>query len=138
MMRKMGGIITGKKIILNKDELERKYIDECLSYKEVAEYFGCSVDTVTRNLHEYNIKTHKQKYKNSPILLTKYMEEVLIGALLGDGCLSVHKHGYNPIFAYTSKSKQHVEYVCKNFYDISSGTAGGTGSCLVTEEINIK
>lgn len=42
------------------------------------------------------------------INFTEEQMQILNGALIGDGCLSLHKHGANAIFSYTSKSKQHV------------------------------
>ena len=39
------------------------------------------------------------------IILTKEQKEVLDGALLGDGCLYLHKNGANAQFSYLSKSK---------------------------------
>lgn len=35
--------------------------------------------------------------------------------MLGDGCLYLGKNFANAQFCYTSKSRQHVEYVCKEF-----------------------
>lgn len=49
------------------------------------------------------------------IILTDIQKEVLYGALLGDGTLITHKNGKNSYFSYTSKSKQHVEYVMSYF-----------------------
>lgn len=54
------------------------------------------------------------------IQLSQKQYEVLIGALLGDGSLIIHKHGKNAYFSYLSKSKQHVEYVWQYFRDFSS------------------
>lgn len=48
---------------------------------------------------------------------------VLYGALLGDGCLNIHKNGINAVFGYLSRSYQHTEFVKKYFEDyISSET----------------
>lgn len=109
------------KIILNKNELYQKYIIEKLSKKKTAEYFNCSIDTVTRNLKEYNIQIHKNGSwtQHHKMHLTNYQKEILIGALLGDGCLTLGKHSVNPQFIYVSKSKQHVEFVCNNFMEYS-------------------
>ena len=49
------------------------------------------------------------------IILTKEQKEVLYGALLGDGCLYLHRNGKNAQFTYLSKSRQHVEYVGNYF-----------------------
>ena len=43
--------------------------------------------------------------------LTELQKQIIEGALLGDGCLTINKHGKNACFSYVSKSYQHVEYV---------------------------
>lgn len=55
------------------------------------------------------------------IILTKEQKEVLYGALLGDGCLYLHRNGKNAQFTYLSKSHQHVEYVGNYFQQYWSG-----------------
>lgn len=45
---------------------------------------------------------------------------VLYGALLGDGCLNIHKNGINAIFSYTSKSHQHTQYIADCFSEYIS------------------
>lgn len=55
-----------------------------------------------------------------PIKLSYEQIQVLEGALLGDGSLVMHKHGKNAIFSYTSKSKQHIEFVGKYFKEYCS------------------
>jgi len=47
--------------------------------------------------------------------LSDMQQEVLYGALLGDGCLIKHKRGTNAVFSYLSKSRQHVEFVMGYF-----------------------
>lgn len=49
------------------------------------------------------------------IQLTDIQIQVLNGALLGDGSLILHKNGKNAQLSYTSKSKQHVEFVMNYF-----------------------
>ena len=51
----------------------------------------------------------------NPICLTDVQLQVLNGALLGDGSLSIPKHCVNAYFSYTSKSLQHVQYMYKYF-----------------------
>lgn len=55
------------------------------------------------------------------IILNQNQKEVLIGALLGDGSLYIHKNGKNAQLIYTSKSKQHVEFVMNYFKEYWSG-----------------
>lgn len=109
------------KIILDKNELIEKYINEGLSQKKVADYFNVSVDTVVRNLKEYNIESHKLgSWSQSNIVkLNEMQKNYLYGAMLGDGCLSKAKNGKNAQFTYVSKSKQHVEFVSTPFMEYS-------------------
>lgn len=111
----------GIKIVLDKQELYKQYIENGMSQKEVAKHFNCSVDTVVRNLKEYKIPTHKHStYKqNAPITLSSKQYNLLDGAMLGDGCLIKGKNSLNAQFCYTSKSKQHVEFVCRDFTEWS-------------------
>ena len=55
------------------------------------------------------------------IPMTDIMYETLRGALLGDGSLTVPQNGMNAIFRYSSKSRQHVEYITKDFIKYSTG-----------------
>lgn len=89
-----------------------------MSQKDTAKYFGCSVDTVVRNLRDYHIESHKPNdwiKQNNIVSLSDHQREILYGALLGDGSLIKNKNGVNAQFSYTSKSKQHVEFVCNDF-----------------------
>lgn len=57
-----------------------------------------------------------------PIILTQEQQEVLNGAMLGDGSLYIHNNGgKNAQFIYTSKSKQHVLFVMNYFKTYWSG-----------------
>lgn len=55
------------------------------------------------------------------IVLTKIQQEVLYGALLGDGSLQMAKRGVNANFCYLSKSSSHVKYVMDFFKDFWIG-----------------
>lgn len=109
------------KIILPKEELYNKYITENWSQKKVAEYFKVSVDTIRQNLLDYSIPSHKPKdwMESAPIVLNAHQLEIINGALLGDGSMIIHKNGTNAYFAYLSKSKEHVEYVCQDLLDFA-------------------
>lgn len=110
-----------KRIILDKNELQQKYVVEKLSQDKTAKYFNCSIDTVVRNLKDYGIKAHKQGAwcVSNRVELSEYQRNKLCGALLGDGSLIKCKNGINAQFTYVSKSKQHVEFVCKDFMEYS-------------------
>ncbi len=106
-----------KKIVLNKEDLYQKYAVEGLSQKNVAKYFGCSIDTVVRNLKEYNIQSHMPNYHTheQKVYLNEKQINYLYGAMLVDGCLAKTSHSINSQFTYTSKSFQHVNFVSKPF-----------------------
>lgn len=55
------------------------------------------------------------------ITLSDIQQQVLNGALLGDGCLYLHKNGINANFQYLSKSLQHTTYIGKFFQEYWSG-----------------
>lgn len=55
------------------------------------------------------------------IIFTQEQKQVLNGAMLGDGCLYLHKNGINAQFVYGSKSKQHTIFVGNFFKDYWSG-----------------
>ena len=88
-----------------------------MSQQKVAKKLGYCVDTIARQLKEYKIESHKNKdwNTNKEIKLSDDQINVLYGSLLGDGCLFKHKNGMNSQFIYSSKSKQHVEFVYKMF-----------------------
>ena len=67
--------------------------------------------------------------------MTAIQKEVLNGALLGDGCLYLHKNAVNANFQYTSKSRQHVEFVTSFLKDQWSGK-GITGDSYFDKRTN--
>lgn len=108
------------KIILDKEKLCDLYCNKMLSQSDVAEKFGCSIDTVRQNLRTYNISSHIPNYHAhmQKIFLNKEQKDYLYGAMLGDGCLYRAKRGINSQFIYTSKSYQHVNFVSIPFKNI--------------------
>lgn len=67
----------------------------------------------TRNTSETSVS-------KTVIPMTDRMYDTLRGALLGDGSLVLHKNGVNALFSYVSKSRQHVEFIAKDFIDYST------------------
>ena len=104
------------KIILDKQELYEKYKVLHWSQRRLAQYYNCSIDTIVRNLQDYNIASNTNSdYISPPITLTSIQKEALYGALLGDGSLAKHKDSINTCLSYCSKSRQHVEFVAHYF-----------------------
>lgn len=115
-------MIMATRIDLPKEELYQKYIVENLSQQKVADYFNVSVDTIKRNLKMYDIPRHTNKdwMTNKPIELTQRQQEIINGALLGDGSVVKPKNGLNAYFSYLSKSEEHVRAVCTELEDYVS------------------
>ena len=105
---------------IDKEVLYDLYVGQNSTIKKCAEYFGVSSDTIRDRLDLYNIpkrspyELHKSNLK---IPMTDEMYQILRGALLGDGSLCMSKNSVNASFRYSSKSKQHVEFVTKEFLD---------------------
>lgn len=108
------------RIILDEEKLYDLYCNKMLNQKDVADHFGCSIDTVRRNLKVYNIQSHTPNYHThkQKVFLNSEQKDYLYGAMLGDGCLSKSKRGINSQFIYTSKSYQHVKFVSIPFKDV--------------------
>lgn len=71
------------------------------------------------NIQKRNYGTHSKStliVETSDILM-----EFIVGALLGDGSICKGKNNINYRFTYTSKSFQHVDYVCNLLKKYSSG-----------------
>ena len=54
------------------------------------------------------------------LTLTVKERNILYGALLGDGCLCIHKNGINAVFQYCSKSSEHTHYMGEYMSRLSS------------------
>jgi intein-encoded DNA endonuclease-like protein len=83
-----------KKIILDKDELNRLYWGENLSPYKIAKIYNCSFTTITNRMkeHEINFKDHSEariKYPGSDFGGNPQEKSYMIGFRLGD--LNVYK-----------------------------------------------
>lgn len=118
--------MCSKRIILDKNDLIYKYLKEHKTQETIAKEFGVCIDTVRRCMDEYGIKAIGNKGRNlhSPIVFSEEQYNYLQGAMLGDGSLLCNKKGGNAYFSYTSKSKQHCQFVSEPFdeYLIENGS----------------
>lgn len=110
------------RIDLDKQELYDYYINKNKTKIEAAKHFGVHVDTITRNLIQYNIPRHEHNdwAMAKEFELSKYQRDIITGALLGDGCMALFKHARNACFTYTSKSAEHVKFVCSSLFEFST------------------
>lgn len=60
-----------------------------------------------------NVKQSVAKFQKQVTLnIDEFLEENLVGWILGDGGLRIPKFGINPKFHYTDKKKDHIDYIC--------------------------
>lgn len=81
--------------------------------KEAAKYFGTSNRTMRRRLSEYEIDERKNLANLYPNNLTETQQNMIIGWLLGDGCIPCEPKKPNKYFKFGQKlaSLEYVEFV---------------------------
>lgn len=88
------------------------------SLSELSRELGYNVATIRDFLSHNGIKIRNVKesvkkfHKVATLNIDQYLEDNLIGWILGDGGLRIPKNGINPKFHYTDKKKDHIEYIC--------------------------
>ncbi len=110
-----------EKKIFDKNLLTELYIISGMSIVSMAKVLGTTQITLRRRMVENDIKINsKLKFSNKPIQLSALQEEILIGGLLGDACLTQNgKKETNAQLIYLSSVKSHVIYF-KSFFDTTS------------------
>lgn len=96
------------------------------SLSELSKELSYNIATIRRfllnnNIEIRNVKESVKKFhKQASINIDNFLENNLIGWILGDGGLRIPKNGINPKFHYTDKKKDHIDYICLilNKYDI--------------------
>lgn len=124
-------IIWKGKTILPKDfnNIIIKY-KEGESLSKLSEMFNYNIATIRRFLLKNNVEIRNVKesvkkfHKQCTIQIDTYLNDNLIGWILGDGGLRIPKNGLNPKFHYTDKKKDHIDYICTilNKYNIHYNT----------------
>jgi hypothetical protein len=96
----------------------------CLKHRSkisVAREIGICKITFNSWLQKYGLSMETKRYKES-IVLSEIQEQVLIGALLGDGHLALHKIkgkvAGNSQFRYLTSLKDHTQYIASFFTNI--------------------
>lgn len=91
-----------------KDKLQALYIDQRKTCSEIAEMLSCSTSTIRQYLIQYNVaRNHKQrKYELAKhIPFSQRQKEILVGTLLGDGCIERHGPSYRLLMSHCDKQK---------------------------------
>lgn len=98
---------------ITKEKLETLYLTEKRCIKDIAFILKLHPGTIGRKLSEFNIpKRAPSVFRHPEATLTEKQKEVLNGALLGDGTITQNR------MVYSSKSKEHVEFVWKYFFGL--------------------
>lgn len=102
--------------ILTYDNLYDLYRNQLKTIDEIEEITKVGHTTISKYLDILNIErmtvTERNLMRNKNILLTDIQNQVINGALLGDGTIAINKNNYlNGYFSYSSTSFQHVNYI---------------------------
>ena len=101
---------------LDKDLLQDLYVEKKKTAYEIAEILQVNRSTVVRYLKKYNIDINPKQRKYELIKkvpLTKEQREMIIGTLLGDGCVTPHgrkNKSYRLMIGHCEKQKDLVLY----------------------------
>jgi recombination protein RecA len=105
-----------KSPILEKDILQDLYVEKRKTTYEIAEIFQVNRTTVCRSLKRYNIEINPKQRKYEIIKkvpLTKEQKEMIVGTLLGDGCIAPHgrkNKNYRLMIGHCDRQKDLVLY----------------------------
>lgn len=88
------------------------------SLSELEKELGYNISTIRSFIKNNGIEIRSVKqsvakfHKQPTLIIDEFLEENLIGWILGDGGLRIPKNGINPKFHYTDKKKDHIDYIC--------------------------
>jgi hypothetical protein len=99
--------------LLTKESLQSLYWQDNLAIREIADFYQCSVCAVYNRLARYGIqrRSYGTWAQAELVPLDSYEEQVLTGALLGDGCLYLRPDHVNPFYIQTAKHREFLEFV---------------------------
>jgi len=103
-----------KKIEIEKKDLKQLYINEDKTTRDIACIYNCEKSTISRRLKKYGIQIKRHKRKYSFYYGQKINEEqkqLILGSLLGDGCISKHHDGENGYRFIEQHSIKQLEYL---------------------------
>lgn len=100
---------------MKKETLEREYLENGLTQKQIAEKYNVSRTTIVRRMQEYGIQP-RPRHSMPDEELTDLEEQFLLGKLLGDGSIYLGNSSlnYRLGFAHCVKQKEYIEY-CYSF-----------------------
>ena len=120
----------------NKKVLEKLYVEQNLTVKEVAEELDCSGDTVSRWLNKHNINTGRlTNEQRQNISLSDEQRQIIKGLLMGDGCITRrNSNSINPTFRITMANEKFINWLYEKLKPIASGVVRRKGKYADTLE----
>jgi recombination protein RecA len=100
--------------MINENQLRELYVDRRLTTYEIAAMLNVSRRTISRYLKKYNISINRKQRKYEPlktIPLTRQQQELVVGTLLGDGCIAPHgrkNKSYRLVIGHCQKQKEYL------------------------------
>jgi hypothetical protein len=109
--------------LLTQEKLQSLYWQDGLTIREIADLHQCSLCAVYNRLTRYGIqcRSYGTWAQAELVPLTLHEEQVLTGALLGDGCIYLRPDHVNPIYIQTSKHREFLEFVQDELPDLLKG-----------------
>ena len=104
---------------MKKETLERDYLTNKLSMRQIAEKYNVAHSTVGVYMRKYGIPARvKRTDPKNGRELTTLQEELVYAKNLGDGCItkSAHHNHYHFEFCHDSKQREYVKY-CVSFLE---------------------
>jgi len=103
-----------KKTRIIKEELTKLYVEQDKTTYEIASIYSCDRRTISRYLKQYGItiKRHKRAYSfYYEQKLNDIQKDLILGSLIGDGCISKHHDGVNSCRFLEQHSIRQLEYL---------------------------
>lgn len=103
-----------KKLEIDKEILKYLYVDLDKTTYEIAKMYKCHRKSISRMLKKYGIKIKRHKRKYSfyyEQILNGIQKDLILGSILGDGCIYKHHEGINSCKFIEQHSIKQFEYL---------------------------
>jgi len=108
--------------MISKDQLVQLYINENKTDKEIASIYGVTHGTISLWRKKYSIKginaSHRKFFDNPQIELSQRQQSIILGTLLGDGCLKTSNVSSYLTISHTYKQKEYLFWLYEELKSI--------------------
>jgi len=114
---------------ISKEWLYRRYIDDNIGVRKLAEMFKVDRDTIYQWLRHYNIRIRsnaeaQHESRKNTVNITSDLLDILSGELLGDGSLKKTRGGWSSSYCHTSQYSGYVEWLSSKFMSLGLSQSG--------------